>query len=56
MNRKFLENELSSVEDENLKKEIIDNIMKKNGEDIEKHKVEVATLKNQNQARCYRQP
>ena len=47
MNRKFLENELSSVEDETLRKEIIDNIMKKNGEDIEKHKVEVATLKNE---------
>ena len=47
MNRKFLENELSSIEDEATKKQIIDNIMKKNGEDIEKHKVEVATLKNE---------
>lgn len=47
MNRKFLENELSSVEDETLRKKIIDNIMEKNGEDIEKHKVEVATLKNE---------
>lgn len=47
MNRKFLENELSSVEDETLRKKIIDNIMDKNGEDIEKHKVEVATLKNE---------
>ena len=47
MNRKFLENELSSVEDENVRKTIIDNIMKVNGEDIEKHKVEVATLKNE---------
>lgn len=47
MNRKFLENELSSIEDESTRKEIIDSIMKKNGEDIEKHKVEVATLKNE---------
>lgn len=47
MNRKFLENELSSIEDESLRKKIIDNIMDKNGEDIEKHKVEVATLKNE---------
>lgn len=47
MNRKFLENELSSIEDESLRKSIIDNIMNKNGEDIEKHKVEVATLKNE---------
>lgn len=47
MNRKFLENELSCVEDENVRKQIIDNIMSKNGEDIEKHKVEVATLKNE---------
>lgn len=47
MNRKFLENELSSIEDENVRKQIIDNIMSKNGEDIEKHKVEVATLKNE---------
>jgi len=47
MNRKFLENELSSIEDESTRKQIIDNIMNKNGEDIEKHKVEVATLKNE---------
>lgn len=47
MNRKFLENELSSIEDETVRKQIIDNIMSKNGEDIEKHKVEVATLKNE---------
>lgn len=47
MNRKFLENELSFIEDETLRKQAIDNIMKKNGEDIEKHKVEVATLKNE---------
>jgi hypothetical protein len=47
MNRKFLETELSSIEDESVRKQIIDNIMNKNGEDIEKHKVEVATLKNE---------
>lgn len=47
MNRKFLETELSCIEDESVKKQIIDNIMSKNGEDIEKHKVEVATLKNE---------
>ena len=51
MNRKFLENELSSIEDENVRKQIIDNIMSKNGEDIEKHKVEVATLKNEIQTK-----
>lgn len=47
MNRKFLDTELSCIEDESVKKQIIDNIMAKNGEDIEKHKVEVATLKNE---------
>ena len=46
MNKKFLENELSCIEDEDTRKTIINNIMNKNGEDIEKHKVEVATLKN----------
>ena len=47
MNRKFLETELSCIEDESVRKQVIDNIMKQNGEDIEKHKVEVATLKNE---------
>ena len=52
MNRKFLENELLSyVEDESVRKQIIDNIMSKNGEDIGKHKVEVATLKNEIQTK-----
>ena len=47
MNRKFLDEVLSFVEDESIKKSAIDSIMSKNGEDIEKHKVEVATLKNE---------
>ena len=46
MNRKFLDEVLSSIEDETVRKSAIDSIMSKNGEDIEKHKVEVATLKN----------
>ena len=47
MNRKFLDEVLSSIEDETIRKSAIDSIMSKNGEDIEKHKVEVATLKNE---------
>ena len=47
MNRKFLDEVLSSIEDETVRKSAIDSIMSKNGEDIEKHKVEVATLKNE---------
>lgn len=46
MNRKFLEELLNVVEDETKKKEIVDTLMSKNGELIESHKTEVATLKN----------
>ena len=47
MNRKFLDGLFAGVEiDETKKKEIIDNIMNKNGEQIETHKTEVATIKN----------
>ena len=47
MDRKFLGEVLSSIEDETVRKSAIDSIMSKNGEVIEKHKVEVATLKNE---------
>jgi hypothetical protein len=46
MDRKFLIEVLSSVEDEATKKEIVDKIMEENGKQIEKHKTEVETLKN----------
>ena len=48
MNRKFLDELFSSlnVEDESVLKSIKDKIMEKNGEQIEKHKTETATLKN----------
>ena len=46
MNRKFLEELLNVVEDETKRKEIVDTLMAKNGELIESHKTEVATLKN----------
>ena len=46
MNRKFLEELLNVIEDEAKKKEIVDTLMAKNGELIESHKTEVATLKN----------
>ena len=46
MNRKFLEELLNVIEDEAKKKEIVDTLMAKNGELIENHKTEVATLKN----------
>ena len=47
MNRKFLDEVLSCIDDESKRKEVMDKIMSKNGEDIEKHNVEVATLKNE---------
>ena len=46
MNRKFLEELLNVVEDETKRKEIVDTLMAKNGELIESHKTQVATLKN----------
>jgi hypothetical protein len=46
MNRKFLEEQLTSIEDEATRKDIKDKIMSKNGESIESHKTEIATLKN----------
>ena len=46
MNRKFLEELLNVIEDETKRKEIVDTLMTKNGELIESHKTEVATLKN----------
>lgn len=46
MNRKFLEELLNVVEDDTKRKEIVDTLMAKNGELIESHKTEVATLKN----------
>ena len=46
MNRKFLEELLNVIEDDTKRKEIVDTLMKKNGEQIESHKTEVATLKN----------
>lgn len=46
MNRKFLEELLNVIEDDTKRKEIVDTLMAKNGELIESHKTEVATLKN----------
>lgn len=46
MNRKFLNDLLSSIEDETTKKDIVDKIMEKNGEAINNVKTEVETLKN----------
>ena len=46
MDRKFLNEVLSSIEDEATKKQIVDKIMDENGKQIEKHKTEVETLKN----------
>jgi hypothetical protein len=46
MDRKFLNEVLSSIEDESTKKQIVDKIMDENGKQIEKHKTEVETLKN----------
>lgn len=46
MNRKFVEDLLTSIEDETTKKEIIDKIMEKNGDAIEKYKKEIGVLKN----------
>lgn len=46
MNRKFLDGLLSFVEDENTKKDVINKIMDENGKQIESHKTEVETLKN----------
>lgn len=47
MNRKFLNDLLSFIEDETTKKEIVDKIMDKNGEAINTLKTEVETLKNE---------
>lgn len=47
MNRKFLNDLLSSIEDETTKKELVDKIMEKNGEAINTLKTEVETLKNE---------
>lgn len=47
MNRKFLDGLFTGLDiEESTKKGIIDEIMKKNGEQIETHKTEVATVKN----------
>lgn len=47
MNRKFLEELFTGViEDDTKRKEIVDTLMTKNGEQIESHKTELATLKN----------
>lgn len=47
MNRKFLDGLFVGVEiDDTKKKEIIDSIMSENGKQIEAHKTEVATIKN----------
>lgn len=47
MNRKFLDGLFVGVEiDDTKKKEIIDSIMSENGKQIETHKTEVATIKN----------
>lgn len=46
MNRKFIEDLLTSIEDETVKKDIIDKIMDKHGEVQEKHKKEIGVLKN----------
>ena len=46
MNRKFLEETLSFIEDENQRKEAINKIMTQNGQDIEKRNVDIETLKN----------
>ena len=47
MNRKFLDGLFVGVEiDDSKKKEIIDSIMSENGKQIETHKTEVATIKN----------
>ena len=46
MNRKNLDEKLSVIEDESVRKGIIDWIMDENGKTIENHKTEVATLKN----------
>lgn len=47
MNRKFLENLFSSVEDEDTKKNYINSIMSEHGKDIEKKNTEIGTLKNE---------
>ena len=47
MNRKFLENLFSSVEDEDAKKNYINTIMSEHGKDIEKKNTEIGTLKNE---------
>lgn len=46
MNRKFLNEVLSSIEDETVKKGIIDKIMEENGKQIETHNTKVASLQN----------
>ena len=46
MNRKFIEDLLTSIEDEGTKKDIVDKIINKYGEAVEKSKTEIATLKN----------
>lgn len=47
MNRKFLNDLFLKIEDEELRKELTDKIMDENGKQIEKHKTEVATIKNE---------
>lgn len=47
MNRKFLNDLLSSIEDETAKKELVDKIMDKHGEAINNLKTEVETVKNE---------
>ena len=46
MNRKFLENLFSSIEDEDTKKNYVNAIMQEHGKDIEKKNTEIGTLKN----------
>lgn len=46
MNRKFLDELLTGIEDESSKKDIIQKIMDKNQEQIEKHKTDMEILKN----------
>lgn len=47
MNRKFLEELLSVVEEDTTRKNIIDKIMDENGKTLEKQKIDIATLKNE---------
>lgn len=46
MNRKYLDELLNVIEDEAKRKEIVDALMDKNGDLLENHKTEMATLKN----------